>query len=98
MTDDFDIVHLDQEDAQSIIDWAVRAAGMVVLMDNAPEHTDTKSALERLDGYIEAVETMVENMPDCLVQPAIAVATEAYNEAVYEEEQVDQFREELRDL
>lgn len=98
MSDEFDIIHLDQEDCQEIIDWAVSAAAMVILMDNAPEHTNVAEAVERLEGYIQAVEVMWDNMPDVLAGPAAIIAQESVDEAVAEEEEVEQFREELKDL
>jgi hypothetical protein len=38
---------------------------------------------------------MVDNMPDVLVAPAIDVAHEAVDNALYEEEQVEQFMAEV---
>ena len=96
--DEFDIFHLGQEDVQEIIDWAAGAAAMVLLMENAPEHTHTEEAIDRLDGYIQAVSIMVENMPQCLVGPATSIADTAVEAAVFEEEQVEQFREQLKEL
>ena len=98
MSDEFDIIHLDQDDTQEIIDWAVSAAAMVILMDNAPEHETKDEGIERLNGYIQAVGIMWDNMPDVLVGPASVIAQESVEEAVEEEQTVDQFREELKDL
>lgn len=98
MADDFSIIHLDDEQTQEIIDWAVSTAAMIHLMDNAPEHGNIEEAVERLEGYIEAVEIMIDNMPDVLVGPAVEVAHEAVDNALYEDEQVEAFREELKDL
>lgn len=98
MSDEFDIIHLDQEDCQNIIDWAVSAAAMVILMDNAPEHQNKDEGIERLEGYIQAIGIMWDNMPDVLVHPASVIAQESVEEAVEEEEAVEQFREELKDL
>lgn len=96
--DDFDIVHLDQEDCQSIIDWAVSAAAMVILMDNAPRGEDVAEELERLEGYDQAISIMWDNMPEVLAGPAAVIAQESVDEAVEEEEQVEQFREQLKEL
>lgn len=98
MSDEFDIIHLDHDDTQSIIDWAVSAAAMVILMDNAPNGENKAEELERLQGYDQAVSIMWDNMPDILVNPAAIIAQESVDEAVEEEEQVEQFREELKDL
>lgn len=86
---------LNQEEVQEIIDWAVGAAAMIVLMKNAPEHDDMDEAIERLDGYIQAIDLMVDNMPDTLVEPAYVVASEAIEDAEQEEEMVQQFLEEM---
>lgn len=98
MADEFDIIHLDQDDTQAIIDWAVSAAAMVILMDNAPEHSNDEEGIERLEGYIQAIGIMWDNMPEILVGPAAVIAQESVDEAVEEEEQVEAFREELKDL
>lgn len=98
MADEFDIIHLDQEDAQEIINWAVAAAGIVILMDNAPIHETPEEAVEKLQGYIEAVEIMWDKMPDVLAGPAAAIAEEALEEATAEEEAVEEFRKEIENL
>ena len=98
MSDEFDIIHLDHEDTQAIIDWAVSAAAMVILMDNAPRGGSKEDELERLAGYDQAIDIMWDNMPDVLVTPAAVIAQESVDEAVEEEEQVEAFREELKDL
>ena len=98
MSDDFDVIHLDQGEVQSIIDWAVSAAAMVILMDNAPVGEDEEGELERLEGYTQAISIMWDNMPEVLVSPAAIIAQESVDEAVEEEEQVEAFREELKDL
>lgn len=98
MSDEFDIIHLDQDDTQSIIDWAVSAAAMVILMDNAPRGENKREELERLEGYDQAINIMWENMPEILSGPAAIIAQESVEEAVEEESAIEQFREELKDL
>lgn len=98
MTDEFDIIHLEDGDAEAIIDWAVSVAAMVILMDNAPRGETKNEELERLAGYTHAVSIMWDNMPEILVGPASVIAQESVNEAVEEEETVEQFREELKEL
>lgn len=98
MSDEFDIIHLDGDETQEIINWAVSAAAMVILMDNAPRGESSTDELQRLEGYDQAIDIMWDNMPDVLVTPAAVVAQESVDEAVEEEEQVEAFREELKDL
>lgn len=98
MSDEFDIIHLNQEDCQNIIDWAVSAAAMVILMDNAPDHANKDEGIERLEGYIEAIGIMWDEMPRILAGPAAVIAQESVNEANEEEDAVEQFREELKEL
>lgn len=98
MSDEFDIIHLDGDETQEIINWAASAAAMVILMDNAPRGGSKEDELERLAGYDQAIDIMWDNMPDVLVTPAAVIAQESVDEAVEEEEQVEQFREELKDL
>lgn len=98
MSDEFDIVHIDHESSQEIIDWAVSAAAMVILMDNAPAHSNTDEAMERLEGYIQAIQIMLENMPDVLVGPAAAIAQDSVDSAIEDEQTVEQFRQELDEL
>lgn len=98
MSDEYDIIHLGQDDVQQIVDWAVSAAALVTLMDSAPEHSNDEEALERLEGYIQAIHLILDNMPDVLIRPAEIVAMEAINEAEEEQAIVDDFMEELKDL
>lgn len=98
MSDEYDIIHLGQEDVQEIVNWAVSAAALVTLMDNAPEHTNNEEAYERLEGYIQAIRLIMDNMPDVLIRPAEIVAMEAIDGAVEEQAIVDDFMEELKDL
>lgn len=98
MSDEFDIIHLNQDETQEIIDWAVSAAAMVVLMDSAPVHDNVADNLEKLEGYIQAVNILLNNLPDVLRHPAAVIANESIEEALEEEAIVDEFKEELKDL
>ena len=98
MSDEYDIIHLGHEEVQEIVNWAVSAAALVTLMDNAPVHTNEKEAMERLDGYIQAIRLIMDNMPDVLIRPAEIVAMEAIDEAEKEQAIVEDFLEELEEL
>lgn len=98
MSDEFDIIHLDQEDSQDIIDWAVGAAAMVTLMSNIPPLSGEETIEDRLEGYVEAFQLMNINMPDILIAPAAAMAADAIDSSIAEEKQVEQFRAELEEL
>lgn len=93
-----EVRELEPDDVQEIIDWAVSASAMVVLMHHAPEHSNEEEAKERLDGYIQAIQIMIDNMPDALVEPAHVVAGAAVEDAEKEQELVDQFLEEMKEL
>lgn len=98
MADEFEIEHIDHDKAQEVIDWAVRASGTVVLIEHSPPHLDAGQGLERLQGILEAVHIMFENMPPHLLEIATQIAIESVDDAIYEEEQVEEFRQELDEL
>jgi FAD synthase len=98
MSDEFDVVHLGHDDVQAIINWAVSTAGIAMLMQATPHGTSVEEALQRLDGFDEAVSLIVDNIPEALMEPAATVATESYEDAVFEEAAVEEFRQELDDL
>lgn len=89
---------LEPAEVQEIIDWAVSASALVVLMTHSPEHTNEAETAERLDGFLQALQIMVDNLPASLVEPAHVVAAEAVNDAEHEQELVDQFLDEMKDL
>lgn len=96
--DDFNTIHLNEEQTQAIIDWAVQTAAVVILMGQSPDHKDNAEMAERLDGFIESVEIMWTNMPAVLAVPAITIAREAISDSVIEEETVAQFLQQIEDL
>lgn len=98
MADDFNIIHLGQDDVQKIIDWAVSAGAMVTLMHATPDPEDEKETKERLDGFYQAVEIMFHNMPEVMEEPAHMVAEETLENARAEEAAVEELRNELKDL
>lgn len=98
MADDFDVIHLDQEDVQEIIDWAVSAGAMVTLMHATPDPENAEETKERLEGFYQAVEIMFHNLPHVMEHPTQRVAEETLETARAEEEAVEQFRDELKDL
>ena len=91
MSDEFDIVHLNHDDAQEIINWAVPAAGMILLIDDAPVSTNPT---ERLEGFLEAIRTIKDNMPESLLPHAAIIAQDTIDEEV----EVNEFRKELDEL
>lgn len=98
MPDEFDIVHLSEDEGQEIINWAVAAAGMVLLMDALPDHTNGAEAEERIKKLMDGVDIMLENMPEQLRASGAALANDRLAEAVEEEQQVEEFRKELDEL
>lgn len=98
MPDEFDTVHLDHDDSQSIIDWAVSAAAVVMLMSEHPPGENDEEELDRLRQYQDAITMMVDEMPEVLISPAALVAEESLQEAFEEESAVEQFREQMKDI
>jgi hypothetical protein len=101
MSDEFDIVHLNQEQVQEIVDWAVATAAMTTLMNadaEGLEEENDEGKFETLEGYVQAITIIQDNMPTCLRGPAEIVAGEALEEAAADQEIVDEFLEELEGL
>lgn len=98
MSDEFDVVHLGEEDVQQIINWATSTAALAILMQNSPKGSNVGEELERLRAIIEGIDLMVSNIPPVLVQPATVIAVESMDDAVHEQEQVDEFLDEIKDL
>lgn len=94
MTDD--VIHLSDEETQAIIDWAGSVAAMFIIMDNAPRGESDPGELGRLEKCEYAIEIMRDNMPEVLVSPAAIIAQKSMDEAV--EEEVERFREQLKDM
>lgn len=98
MPDEFDIVHLSEDDAQQIIDWAVATGAMLHLAQNSPRHANVQEAIERLEDILEAIDMGIDTMPEALVVPSRILAKESIRETLEEEQQVDEFRRQLEDL
>lgn len=99
MTDEFDIVHISHDETQGIIDWAVSAAAMAIFMDAVPNNPKTLAEAKKIiASLLDAVKITIDNMPETLVGPAQVLAVESYDEAVYEQEQVDMFLQEIEEL
>lgn len=101
MTDEeeFDsVVHLNEEQVREIIEWAVSASAMVILMEAEPHHQTVDEAIERLEGHIQANTIMFENMPEVLVDPAAALAESTLANAEEEEAAVAELLDEIKDL
>lgn len=96
MSDEFDIVHISHDDSQGIINWAVQASALVVMMHNMPLEPDVPQ--NDVDALLEAVDIMISNMPDGLRNHAALLATEIVDAAVQEEELVEEFQKELEGL
>jgi len=94
----FSIEHINHELAQEIIDWAVATSGLAVFMDNMPLHVGPEEAEEKIEALLQGVRLMVVNMPEKLVPVGIEIAQQSVADAIHEEEQVEQFREELEGL
>lgn len=95
---DFDISHINHEDAQEIIDWAVATSGLVIFMDNMPIHMNGEAALEKLEAMINGVRLMTDNMPAILQAVGLEIAQQSVEDATQEEEAVEAFRAELDEL
>jgi hypothetical protein len=94
-SDDFEEYKLDEDEIAEIIEWAVGTSAMVTLMWASPDHTDEESAIQRLDGFLEAIDIMVDNMPEVLHDPAMLRANHAIEVAEETEEQVMDFMEQV---
>lgn len=98
MSDEFDIEHFNHEQAQAVIDWAMSAGAMVMLMHNSPKHDNKSEAVERLDGFLNAIQIMMDNMPEVMETPCTLIATESLSFADREERAVEELRAELDGL
>lgn len=95
MSDEFDIFHANHDETQEMVDWAVAAAALVVILQNSPEHTNPEEGALRLENYVYCVNSMWLNMPTALVNAAIVRAADAVEESLEDERQIEEFREEL---
>ncbi len=96
MSDEFDVVHLDEEETQNVVEWAVRAAAMVLLLSDMPEFDDDPVASNKT--YERVVELMSGDIPECLVPSAITLANESVAFAVEAEATIEEFKAELDEL
>lgn len=103
MSDDYDeddedrTVDLSSDDVAEIIEWAVGTAATILLMQHSPEHTNEEELRDRMKGFLMAVDNMLEELPDCLEEPAVVRANNAYMIAEENEEIVENFVEQLND-
>lgn len=98
MDDDEVEFELDGDDVQSIIDWAVDVASTITLMNHEVETDNDQERLEKLDRFEQAVEKIYDAIPDCISDAAHQNAISAIERAEYEEEIVEEFLEEIKDL
>lgn len=97
MTDEFDIEHISNEEGQYIIDWAIGTGANLFMMYQMLTH-EYDSDEERLADIKQGVEFAIENMPPSMVRAATIIANNAISESIAEEEAVEEFRNELKDL
>jgi hypothetical protein len=99
MNDDDDVEYeLSDESAQEIINWAVDVAATITLMfHEVPVETPEESLL-KLQRFEEIIARIYEEMPDELADPAHELAVSAIERAEFEEEQVEEFLEQIKDL
>lgn len=86
------------EDVYRIIDWAIGTAAMVLALGDMPRERTTEESLKRLNSFEIAAGYMWQNLPDVLVEPARQMAEACLTSALDEEEQVQKFLDELKDL
>lgn len=97
MSEEEDPIRLDEEEVQDIIEWALSAGAMITLMHSAPLAQNVEEIAEKLNGYIEAVQIMYENIPDILVTPTHDLAVKTIESVEREDALVEQFRKEIDD-
>lgn len=90
--DKFQVSH---DEAEEILDWAISAAAILHLMITAPRSVDLE---ERLEANEEGIQNMLEQMPPVMVEPVLEWAQECYDNAVQNEEEVQQFVSLLDDV
>jgi hypothetical protein len=88
---------LNSDEVQEIIEWAIGTAATVLLMQHSPDHENVEEAMSRLNGFLMAVDNMVNEIPDCMADAAVTRANNAYSIAEENEEIVEQFVESLDD-
>lgn len=98
MSEEDQNIMLEPEEVQEIINWAISAGAMITLMKHAPEHENAEEAIERLEGYIQAIDIMYDNLPDSISETAHEVASDSIEEAEKQEALVEDFRRELDEL
>lgn len=86
--------HLDSEQSQLVVDWAVRTGAVLYTVYNVMRDTD-EITLDHIHEYLELI---LDDAPECVTAPIISLAEASYAEAVEEEEQIQEFRKELDEL
>lgn len=98
---EYDITHVGHEEAQSIINWAVRAGGALQLLASTGPVHSVRDLHERFEEYVKWMNAMVEDMPVILKVTSAEAMEDLLNKVEKEVEDeivVNQFVEELKDL
>lgn len=91
-------LHLEPEEAEEIIGWAIRASALITLMEHAPDHKTIDEAYERLEGYIEAISMLYDTIPEAISDMAHEMASDSIEETERQEAEIEKFRKEIEDL
>lgn len=89
---------LDPEEAQEVIEWAVDVAATITLMFHEDEPETAEDIVDQLERFTGIIGRMYECMPEGVSNPAHDLAVAALDRAEYEETQVEEFLNEIKDL
>lgn len=96
--DDFEVVHLDEEEVQRVLDWSILAGTVAIMMTATAPPDDEAELKSALDNILGASKILCEQMPESIMGIAHATAQRNLDEAEREIEEVEKFREELDGL
>ena len=87
--------HIDAEQAQEIINWAIGAGALLKLLDMRPDSLELADEAEVLS---HTFNTIIENMPEFFSDYVLDAGIELYENFEETERIVDDFRKQLDEL
>lgn len=101
MTDEYDVVYLDNDDVNEVVQWATGTAALLVSLEL--DLDEIKEAFpddpwNAVEAFVGTLQMMQDAMPDILNGPAIAIANNAIEEVAEEEAAVETFVKEIEEF
>lgn len=89
---------LTAEEIEQVLNWALNVAATVAILHHSGAPDGDEAAIEKLDAFEGTIQRMHDSVPDCIHNIAHVIAQKNIEAAEQEEQMIEQFRDELRDL